>query len=91
MAAVHEVDTVHSRSFTRGHRAHTRVARCAREERVVDPDEELEMLVILRMNRKFMLVMREHYNQLTTDHFGRTTRRCGRRTVKSFTRIMKCS
>ena len=35
-------------------------------------DEELEMLVILRMNRKFMEFMREHYNHLTEDHFKRT-------------------
>ena len=35
-------------------------------------DEELEILVILSMNRKFILFMREHYNYLTTDHFGRT-------------------
>ena len=35
-------------------------------------DEELEMLVILRMNRDFMIYMREHYNHLTKDTFGRT-------------------
>jgi hypothetical protein len=35
-------------------------------------DEELEMLVILRMNRDFMQFMREHYNELTKDHFQRT-------------------
>ena len=35
-------------------------------------DEELEMLVILRMNREFMQFMRKHYNHLTKDHFGRT-------------------
>ena len=36
-------------------------------------DDELEMLVILRMNRNnFMLFMRENYNHLTTDHFQRT-------------------
>ena len=30
------------------------------------------MLVILRMNRDFMEYMREHYNHLTNDHFGKT-------------------
>ena len=35
-------------------------------------NDELEMLVILRMNRNFMLFMRENYNHLTTDHFQRT-------------------
>ena len=30
------------------------------------------MLVILRMNRNFMEFMREHYNHLTKDHFGKT-------------------
>ena len=35
-------------------------------------DEELEMLVILRMNRDFMQFMRKHYNELTKDHFQRT-------------------
>ena len=35
-------------------------------------DEELEMLVILRMNRKFMEFMRKHYNHLTKDQFDRT-------------------
>ena len=30
------------------------------------------MLVVLRMNRSFMQFMREHYNELTTDHFQRT-------------------
>ena len=35
-------------------------------------DEELEMLVVLRMNRKFMEYMRKHYNHLTKDHFGKT-------------------
>ena len=35
-------------------------------------DEELEMLVVLRMNRDFMKFMRTHYNDLTKDHFGRT-------------------
>ena len=29
------------------------------------------MLVILRMNRHFMQCMREHYNYLTKDHFGK--------------------
>ena len=35
-------------------------------------DEELEMLVILRMNREFMAYMRKHHNDLTQDHFGKT-------------------
>ena len=35
-------------------------------------DEELEMLVVLRMNRKFMKFMRQHYSDLLTEHFGRT-------------------
>ena len=35
-------------------------------------DEELEMLVILRMNRKFMEYMRKHHNNLAADHFGHT-------------------
>ena len=35
-------------------------------------DEELEMLVILRMNRSFMDFMRAHYNHLSKDAFGRT-------------------
>ena len=35
-------------------------------------DEELEMLVILRMNREFMKYMRENFNHLTKDHFTRT-------------------
>ena len=35
-------------------------------------DEELPMLVILRMNRRFM---REHYNHLTRDHFALRTHR----------------
>ena len=50
------------------------------------------MLVILRMNRKFMLVMREHYNQLTKriTSDGRTIVDADAG-VKSFTRIMKCS
>ena len=39
-------------------------------------DDELEMLVILRMNRKFMEFMRKHYPDLTKSlaqqHFGCT-------------------
>ena len=37
-------------------------------------DEELEMLVILRMSRSFMQFMRENYkyNHLTKDHFKKT-------------------
>ena len=30
------------------------------------------MLVVIRMNRKFMEYMRKHYNHLTKDHFGKT-------------------
>ena len=30
------------------------------------------MIVILRMNRKFMQFMRANYNHLTNDHFGFT-------------------
>ena len=35
-------------------------------------NEELEMLVILRMNRDFMKFMRKHYSHLLTEHFGQT-------------------
>jgi hypothetical protein len=53
-----------------------RVLRCAghvlTEGNTLLSDEELEMLVILRMNRNFMQFMREHYNELTNDHFQRT-------------------
>jgi hypothetical protein len=35
-------------------------------------DAELEMLVVLRMNREFMEFMRTNYNHLTKDHFGCT-------------------
>ena len=35
-------------------------------------DEELEMMVILRINRKFMEHMRAHYNEHSKQHFGRT-------------------
>ena len=35
-------------------------------------DEELEMLIILRMNREFMVFMREHYSHLVKEPFGRT-------------------
>jgi len=35
-------------------------------------DDELEMLVMLRMNRKFMQYMRTHYAHLTKDPFGHT-------------------
>ena len=34
--------------------------------------EELEMMVILRINRKFLEHMREHYNEHSKQHFGRT-------------------
>lgn len=40
-------------------------------------DEELEMLVVLRMNRRFMKFMRAHYPDLAANlaeqHFGFTT------------------
>ena len=53
-----------------------RAARCAghvlTEGNTLLSDEELEMLVILRMNRDFMEFMRAHYNHLTNDHFGHT-------------------
>ena len=53
-----------------------RVLRCAghvlTEGNTLLKDEELEMLVILRMNRDFMKFMREHYNYLTKQTFGRT-------------------
>ena len=35
-------------------------------------DAELEMLVILRMNRDFLLFMREHYPEVAKQHFART-------------------
>ena len=35
-------------------------------------DDELEMLVILRMNREFMQFMREHYNAEAKQAFGQT-------------------
>ena len=36
-------------------------------------DEHVEMLRVLRMNRKFMEFMREHYGHLIKDqHFGKT-------------------
>ena len=36
-------------------------------------DEELEMLVVLRMNRDFMQFMHEHYGHLaTSETFGKT-------------------
>jgi hypothetical protein len=35
-------------------------------------DEEVEMLVILRMNRDFMSFMREHYGAEAKQHFGQT-------------------
>ena len=46
------------------------------EGRTLLSDDELEMLVILRMNREFMEFMREHYADLITklakQHFGCT-------------------
>ena len=53
-----------------------RVLRCAghvlTEGNTLLLDDELEMLVILRMNRDFMQFMRKHHNHLTKDHFGFT-------------------
>lgn len=53
-----------------------RVLRCAghvlTEGNTLLDDDELEMLVVLRMNRDFMQFMREHYNYMTKDHFQRT-------------------
>ena len=57
-----------------------RVLRCAghvlTDGNTLLSDEELEMLVILRMNRKFMEFMRERYPDLTKSlmrqHFGCT-------------------
>ena len=55
-----------------------RTLRCAghvlTEGNTLLSDEELEMLVILRMSRSFMQFMRENYkyNHLTKDHFKKT-------------------
>ncbi|KAL1510189.1 hypothetical protein AB1Y20_006519 [Prymnesium parvum] len=35
-------------------------------------NEELEMVVVLRMNRKFMRYMRQHYNHLSKQDFAQT-------------------
>jgi hypothetical protein len=35
-------------------------------------DEELEMLVVLRMNRKWMMFMRENYKGAAMKTFGQT-------------------
>ena len=35
-------------------------------------DEELEMLVVLRMNREWMVFMREHYKVAAMELFGQT-------------------
>ena len=35
-------------------------------------DEEVEMLVVLRMNRKWMVFMREHYKGTAMELFGQT-------------------
>ena len=53
-----------------------RVLRCAghvlsKGNTLLD-EEELEMLVILRMNRDFMEFMREHYNHLSHQDFKMT-------------------
>ena len=53
-----------------------RVLRCAghvlTEGNTLLSDEELEMLVILRMNRDFMHFMRKHYGHLAKETFGKT-------------------
>ena len=53
-----------------------RILRCAghvlTEGNTLLADDELEMLVILRMNREFMQHVREHYPDLMTGHFGRS-------------------
>ena len=53
-----------------------RVLRCAghvlTEGNTLLADDELEMLVVLRMNYKFMRFMRKHYNHLTKDSFGQS-------------------
>ena len=35
-------------------------------------DAELEMLVVLRMNRNFMRFMRKHYSYMLNEQFGQT-------------------
>ena len=35
-------------------------------------EKELEMLVVLRMNREFMVFMREHYAEELKEAFGKT-------------------
>ena len=35
-------------------------------------DEELEMIVVLRMNREFMQFMRTHYSAIAKQAFGQT-------------------
>ena len=63
-----QIGTLNAESFCE------RVLRCAghvlTEGNTLLSDEELEMLVILRMNRKFMEYTRKHHNNLTADHFG---------------------
>ena len=39
---------------------------------LTEGNTELEMLVILRMNREFMQFMRKNYSHLTKETFGRT-------------------
>ena len=41
-------------------------------------EEELELLIILRMNRDFMVFMREHYSHLAGEGAVRAYRRQGR-------------
>ena len=53
-----------------------RILRCAghvlTEGNTLLDDAELEMLVVLRMNRDFIEFMREHYGHLIKEQFGKT-------------------
>ena len=53
-----------------------RVLRCAghvlTEGNTLLGHEELEKLVILRMNKDFMIFMREHYGHVVAEAFGKT-------------------
>ena len=58
-----------------------RVLRCAghvlTEGNTLLGDEELEMLVILRMNREFMCFMRDRYGSVAKQEFGKTVLKGG--------------
>ena len=43
-----------------------------RTPRTLLSDEELEMLVVLRMNREWMMFMRQHYKGAAMELFGQT-------------------